>query len=110
METEANKESRELLRRLVKIVPDNGIRKWAEKALIRLKAPPMEKIVAELPPAGGSIIQKAERLGVTRQAIYAWLYGHSRPTIAQARKIARITGYDADAIRGRPADGNAEPH
>ena len=93
------KEARQLVRQLIKISPDVAVAARAEKMLNRMRLP-MHSVVKYIP--GDTIVAKAARVGVTRQAIYDWLNGISRPNKAMSRKLAKLTGYDADDIRGRP--------
>lgn len=91
--------ARKLLERLIKIAPDPLMRKRALKMHYRMKAMPLYEVLAKV--EGNSVIEKAGKIGVTRQAYYDWLRGHSRPSLKHARVLAKITGYDVDAIRGR---------
>ena len=91
-------EARQLVRRLAKISPDAAVAANAKKMLYRL-AVPMEKVIDAIPAE--TVVGKARHIGVTRQTIYDWLKGTSRPKKAMAHKLHRITGYDADEIRGR---------
>ena len=91
-------EMHRLVKRLAKISPDAVVQARAQKILNRL-ALPMEDVVDAIPE--DTIVGKAARIGVTRQTIYDWLRGVSRPKKEMARKLARLTGYDAVEIRGR---------
>lgn len=94
METELNK----LLERIIEISPDAAVTARAIKMRDRL-ALPMQEVIDKIP--GASVVDKAKRVGVSRQTIYYWIYGATRPNAKQARRIARITGYDVALIRGR---------
>jgi transcriptional regulator with XRE-family HTH domain len=86
-----------LVERLIEISPDAATRKRLTKMRGRMRLP-MTEVLAEL--GDFSVIEKAQRLGVSRQAVYGWLDGTSRPGPRMARKLARLTGFDADEIRG----------
>jgi transcriptional regulator with XRE-family HTH domain len=97
-----NERALRLVERLMKVGGPLGRR--AEKMRNRLAATPMAVILAEVPPAGGSVIEKAKKLGVSRQTYYYWLDGTTRPNIIMARKIHRLTGIEIDKIRGREGE------
>lgn len=65
----------------------------------RLKLIPMAAIIGKLPP--GSVNERAKLLGVSRQAIYDWLSGRTRPNWGQAEKLHKLTGFTVFEIRGR---------
>jgi transcriptional regulator with XRE-family HTH domain len=60
---------------------------------------PMADILRKVP--GRTVAQKAARIGVSRQAYYDWLKGQYRPTGAQSKRLARLTGIPAELIRGK---------
>jgi hypothetical protein len=70
----------------------------ARKALDRLRMLPMSEILDKVP--GEQWVDKAKAIGVTRETIYGWLKGRCRPYPQQAQRLAEITGFDADEIRG----------
>ena len=94
-------EARRLIERLVQISPDKGIADRAQKLLHHVKLP-MSVVLDKVP--GDTIIQKAAALKVTRQTIYYWLYGVTRPKERHAKRLAAITGFDVNEIRGRSGD------
>lgn len=57
---------------------------------------PMELILSCVP--GETIMDKAKRLGVSRQTLYGWLNG-ATPNRKLAAKLMRTTGLSADDIR-----------
>lgn len=71
-----------------------------EKIQRRLRATPMSKILAKVP---GVWTEKARRIGVTRQTLYLWTRGETRPSNVQARKLAKLTGFSYAEIRGLDA-------
>lgn len=95
-------EARKLIERLVKISPDPGTVLRARRLLTRIKLP-MSVVVDRIP--GDSIIQKAAKLSVSRQTLYYWLDGITRPNRKQAKLIAALTGFGVDEIRGRDGAG-----
>jgi hypothetical protein len=90
-----------LVERLIEIAPDAGMKRRAMKLAAKL-ALPIDEILAKVP--GNSVIAKAKAIGVTRQAIYSWRDGVCRPNRKQAKRIERLTGFDADDVRGVPDD------
>ena len=94
-------EARKLIERLVKISPDKGMAERAQRLLNQVKLP-MSVVLDKVP--GDTTIQKAANLKVTRQTIYYWLYGVTRPKEKHARRLAAITGFDVNEIRGRASD------
>jgi DNA-binding XRE family transcriptional regulator len=60
---------------------------------------PMHVVLAKVP--GLSVAAKCRAVGVSRQAYYYWIRGYSRPNVIQSRRLAKLTGLNADDIRGR---------
>jgi len=87
-----------LVAQLVKISPDEGTRLRAKQIQDRL-ALPMSVVLGKVP--GLTVAAKCKSIGVSRQAYYYWLRGMSRPNVTQANRIAKLTGFNADDIRGR---------
>ena len=96
---ERQKEALKLVERLIVLSPDVGTLQYARKMREKLKLP-MSVVLENLYPEM-SVIEKAEKLGVTRQAYYGWLNGLSRPNAKLSKKMAALTGYDAADIRGK---------
>ena len=90
-----------LAEKLIEVAPQT------EQALIRrvlqirdrLKTP-MADVLAKVP--GATLTEKCKKLGISRQNYYAWLKGTYRPNRRLAKKLAQLTGLDAEDIRGRP--------
>lgn len=99
---ERQKEALQLVERIIELEPDVLTMQYACKMRERLKLPmtqvmeKMEKLFPEL-----SVVEKAAKLGVTRQAYYGWINGLARPNAKVAKKIASLTGFDAADIRGK---------
>jgi len=96
---ERQKEALRLVEALIKLEPDMGTMHYARKMRERLRLPMsvvLEKLYPEL-----SVVEKAERLGVTRQAYYGWINGICRPNTKLSKKMAALTGFDAADIRGK---------
>ena len=93
-----DREVARLVARLVKISPDEGTRLRAKQIQDRL-ALPMSVVLGKVP--GLTIAAKCAAIGVSRQAYYYWLRGMSRPNVTQSARIAKLTGLNADDIRGR---------
>lgn len=60
------------------------------KKLKRMQRIPMSYILSKVP--GNTIVERAENVGVTRQAYYHWIHGRSLPSLEQAERIAELTG------------------
>ena len=90
--------TRRLLREAHRTTMDIGLKDRIGKILTRTKLP-MDLVVEKIP--GATMIEKAKRVHVTRQTMYYWYKGMTRPNKKQARIVASLTGYDADLIRGR---------
>jgi predicted transcriptional regulator len=95
-----NLSERELLDRLAKVTSDITVRAHARKLRRRLKLP-MSAVLVKV--EGKSVVAKAAIIGVSRQTVYQWLTGISRPSLPVAKKLEKLTGYDAADIRGRDA-------
>jgi len=93
------REALKLVERLIALEPDMGTLHHARKMRERLKLP-MSVVLESLYP-DLSVVEKVEKLGVTRQAYYSWLNGLSRPSVKLSKKMAALTGYDAEDIRGQ---------
>jgi len=89
----------ELIDELVTLDADPGTTAYALKLRERLKLP-MTLVLDRLWPAE-SISEKVRRLGVTRQTYYGWLNGLFRPEGELAKRIAKLTGFDEDEVRGQ---------
>jgi DNA-binding XRE family transcriptional regulator len=46
-------------------------------------------------------VERAKICGVSRQALFAWKRGISRPNPEQAKRLAKLTGLTVEQIRGR---------
>lgn len=99
MRVSQNERALKLVERLIKAGGDQGVTRRAMKLRARLTATPMSIILDKVP--GASVIEKAKSLGVSRQTFYYWLDGVTRPNIAMARKLSRITGFAVEEIRGQ---------
>jgi hypothetical protein len=87
----------ELVERLIKLSGDPKVRSRAMRMHSRIKLP-MSQVLQKVP--GDSIIEKAKLLEISRQTWYVWLSGATRPNLAKARQLERITGYTVAEIRG----------
>lgn len=100
--TEAQRErALKLAERLLKLTPDTeeGLIRRAMQIRDRLKTP-MSMVLEKVLP-GSSVTAKCEAIGVTRQAYYGWLSGQYRPNLKQAKRLAALSGFKAEDIRGR---------
>lgn len=89
-----------LAERLLKLTPDaeEGLIRRAMQIRARLKTP-MSMVLDKVP--GETVTEKAEKIGITRQAYYGWLKGEYRPNGKQAKRLANLTGISVEDIRGR---------
>lgn len=89
-----------LAEKLIEITPETeaGLLLRAMQIRDRLKTP-MQDVLAKVP--GASVTEKAAKIGITRQAYYAWLKGEYRPNRQQAKRLASLTDYSVEEIRGR---------
>jgi hypothetical protein len=93
-----------LINQLLKMdIDDEGFGPIMLQARARL-ALPMSVVLDKVP--GDSVVEKCDRIGISRQAYYVYLRGGSRPNKQQAKKLARLTGLKAEAIR---AGGHLAP-
>ena len=60
---------------------------------------PMSVVLAKVP--GSTIVEKCAKIGIKRQAYHFWLKGINRPDDKHAKRLQKLTGYEADDIRGR---------
>lgn len=59
---------------------------------------------------GDTVVERCKRIGIARQTYYQWLRGVARPNPEQAKKLAELTGYSADEIRGRTHAQESDHH
>ena len=57
---------------------------------------PMADILAKVP--GDNLTARARKIGVSRQTMYVWAEERFRPTLRQARTIAKLTGVPVEQI------------
>ena len=57
---------------------------------------PMESVLRRVP--GVTVIEKTERLRVSRSTWYKWLEGRTRPNSVQAKRLAKLTGIPVEKI------------
>jgi hypothetical protein len=95
-------EALRLAKRLVKSSPDDAVSRAAMKVQRLLTAVPMAAVLDQIRP-GEPVAAKARALGVSRQTFYYWLSGVTRPNKEQARKLARLTEFSVEEIRGHVA-------
>jgi hypothetical protein len=92
-------EALRLAKRLVKSSPDDAVSRAALKVQRLLTAVPMAVVLDQVRP-GDPVAVKAKAVGVSRQTFYYWLDGVTRPNKKMARKLASMTDFSADEIRG----------
>ena len=96
---EKQRRALELAEELIGLDTDNGTTFYARKIREHLRLP-MSTVLDRLWPSA-TVTEKVERLGVTRQAYYGWISGSYRPDAKLSHKLAQITGYSEEDIRGR---------
>ena len=86
----------ELFRKLGELPMEPAVKRMLDVVIHRLRYP-MADILAHksLPPGNTG---KAARLKVSRQTIYVWLSEKYRPTMVQAKRIAKVTGIPVENI------------
>ena len=90
--------AQKLVASLIKLSDDKGLNLRAMQILDRMKLP-MREVLNKVP--GGTVIDKAKAIGISRQTYYAWARGVSRPNISQSKRLAELTGLDWQDINGR---------
>ena len=101
MSTNAQRErALKLAEKLLELTPEEeeGLHLRAQQLRDRLKTP-MSMVLEKVP--GETVTEKAAKIGITRQAYYAWFRGEYRPNSKQAKRLANLTGLNADDIRSR---------
>ena len=77
---------------------EEGLFRRVSQLRDRLKTP-MSMVLDAV--QGDTVTEKAKRIGITRQAYYAWYKGEYRPNLKQAKRLAHLTDFSAEDIRGR---------
>ena len=100
MSTDAQRERvLKLAEKLLGLIPESSpLRQRAVELRGRIKTPMSEVLDAV---QGDTVTEKAKRIGITRQAYYAWYKGEYRPNMKQAKRLAYLTDFTAEDIRGR---------
>lgn len=65
----------------------------------------ISKVLEDVP--GKTVAEKARIMRTTRQTIYSWRDGVTRPRGKEARRLAKITGYSVEAITGDVGESRA---
>ena len=89
-----------LAEKLLELTPEaeEGLHLRVMQLRDRLKTP-MHMVLDAV--QGDTVTEKAARIGITRQAYYAWYKGEYRPNLKQARRLAFLTDFNVEDIRGR---------
>lgn len=90
--------AKKLVDSLVKLSDDEGLKRRAFQILDRMKLP-MRDVLIKVP--GGTIVDRAKAIGISRQTYYSWARGDSRPNGRQSKRLAELTGLDWQDINGR---------
>jgi hypothetical protein len=96
---ERQRQALELVESIIDLGPDLGTLAYARKMRERLILP-MSVVMEALMP-GASIADKVRRLGISQPTYYGWVLGKFRPNPAMAKKLAKLTGYNENEIRGQ---------
>lgn len=99
---ERQKAALKFVESIIDLGPDQGTLAYALKMRERLRTP-MSVVLAALDKKwpNMSTSDRAAKLGVSRQTYYGWQQGLFRPDMKLAKKLAALTEYDADEIRGK---------
>ena len=92
-----------LVKRLVRLSPDESTTAYALKMRGRLQLP-MSVVLEKLWP-DETVLEKSRRLGITRASYYSWKNGVFRPGDKMARRLAKLTGFTIEEIQGRIPNG-----
>jgi ACT domain-containing protein len=65
----------------------------------RLSLMPMHRVLDSVP--GASVVEKTKTVGVSRNTWYRWYRGEVRPNSVQAKRIAALTGIQAEKFQGK---------
>ena len=90
-----------LVDRLIALDADEGLKLRAMQIVDRLRLP-MSDVLLKVP--GESVIQRAAKIGISRQTYYAWVRGASRPNRRWSLRIS-----DLRMMSRRPAVWPANP-
>lgn len=99
MKHPGNERALKLAERLIKASPDPSISRRATRLVARLNAIPMSVILEKVRP-GDPVAAKVKAIGVSRQTYYYWLQGETRPNKKQAKRLAQLTDFSFEQIRG----------
>lgn len=88
--------------RLIKNSPNDSVARAAAKVERLLSATPMSVILAKVMP-DAPVGVRIKALGVSRATYYYWLNGTTRPSKKQAKRLATLSGFPVDEIRGHVA-------
>jgi transcriptional regulator with XRE-family HTH domain len=66
--------------------------------MTRIKRVPIADVLAAV--AGDTLPQKAKLIGCSKSLIYYWANGTLRPSVRSARRLAKVSGYSVEQIRG----------
>lgn len=78
----------------------NDIGPLLELVRERLSLMPMSRVLDRVLP-GETVIEKAKRVGVSRNTWYAWYRGEVRPNRHQAKRLEELTKIPAAQFAGR---------
>jgi hypothetical protein len=96
------REALRVAKQLGKLSPDDSVSRAIEKVQRLLTVVPMAVVLQQVLP-GEPVAAKAKAVGVSRQTFYYWLQGVTRPNKKQAQKLAKLTDFSVDEIRGHVA-------
>jgi hypothetical protein len=95
-------EAARVVRRLIKSNPGDGVSRAALKLQRMMEVTPMWIILDQVRP-GDPVAAKAKAIGVSRQTYYYWMNGTTRPNKKMAKKLASLTEFSVEEIRGHVA-------
>lgn len=85
--------------RLIKNSPNDSVARAAAKVERLLSATPLSVILAKVLPKE-PVGMRIKALGVSRATYYYWLNGTTRPSNKQAKRLAQLSGFSVEEIRG----------
>jgi hypothetical protein len=94
-----NSTGSQLLKSLRNHVPDNYAMAYLDQLETAMLLMPMRIVLDKI--YGDSVVEKAKRVGVSRNTWYAWKRGEIRPNKHQAKRLQTLTDIPAERFQGR---------
>jgi DNA-binding XRE family transcriptional regulator len=94
---ERQRQALKLVDAIIALAPDDGTLDRAMVMREKLKLP-MSVVLDKL---GLTPTEMTQKLGVHRNVYHHWMNGHYRPDERMAKKLAKLTGFEWEDIRGQ---------